>query len=285
MLILRARITMLLALLPILVMGCAPGHQTSPSALPTQDRISVATYNIRHGVGMDGALDLQRTLDVLASLDADIIALQEVDDQASRSGGVDQAAWLGEKLGMHAAFGSFMDFQGGRYGLAILSRYPIDSRESWRLTDGNEPRVALAIQVTPNQGEPITTVAVHFDWVQDDGYRFTQASETIEHLQALETPWIVFGDFNDTPRSRTMKAFEAIGEVTQKPQDAAATFPAVDPRIEIDFIVVGPPHHWRTHGSSVIDERVASDHRPVTACLILPTTPDQDRRKHINGSR
>ena len=99
------------------------GNLTSSS--DTSAPIRVATYNIKHGRGMDGVLDLERTLATLKSLNADVIALQEVDDQARRSGGVDQASWLAERLGMHAAYGAFMDFQGGRYGLAILSRRPI----------------------------------------------------------------------------------------------------------------------------------------------------------------
>ena len=125
---------------------------------------------------MDGTLDLKRTLKTLESLKADIIALQEVDDQARRSGGVDQASWLAEQLNMHAAYGSFMDFQGGRYGLAMLSRQPIESQETWRLPDGNEPRVALAARILTDSGETITAISVHFDWVKDDGFRFAQAT-------------------------------------------------------------------------------------------------------------
>ncbi len=157
------------------------GNLTSSSG--TSAPIRVATYNIKHGRGMDGVLDLERTLATLKSLNADVIALQEVDDQARRSGGVDQASWLAEQLGMQAAFGAFMDFQGGRYGLAILSRRPILSRESWRLPEGNEPRVALATRIETYAGEMVTAVAVHFDWVRDDGFRYAQALETLRQVQ------------------------------------------------------------------------------------------------------
>ena len=238
-------------------------RETPPTAL------RVATYNINHGGGMDGVIDLERTAATLATLDADLIALQEVDDRASRSGGVDQAAWLADRLGMHAAYGSFMDFQGGRYGLAILSRHPIKSHEAWRLPDGNEPRVALAARIATGSGETITAIAVHFDWVDDDGFRYDQARETIRRIEELETPWIVFGDFNDTPGSRTMNAFGRIGRNAVKPEDYAATFPADRPTIEIDFIITGPAEAWAPATATVIPEPRTSDHRPVVAELRL----------------
>jgi endonuclease/exonuclease/phosphatase family metal-dependent hydrolase len=256
-------------LITTVLMGCRSATGTKQDSHTTRAPIRVATYNIKHGLGMDGRLDLERTATTLHALDADIIALQEVDDQARRSGTIDQASWLAERLGMHAAYGAFMDFQGGRYGLAILSRTPIESHESWHLPDGNEPRVALAARIKTDSGEMITAVAVHFDWVEDDGYRFAQASETITRLEALETPWIIFGDFNDVPDSRTMDAFKIIGRTATKPQGDAATFPADQPKIEIDYIFSGPPERWHPALATVITESISSDHRPVITELVL----------------
>lgn len=256
-------------LITTVLMGCRSATGTKQDSHTTPAPIRVATYNIKHGLGMDGRLDLERTATTLHALDADIIALQEVDERARRSGTIDQASWLAERLGMHAAYGAFMDFQGGRYGLAILSRTPIESHESWRLPDGNEPRVALAAHIRTDSGETITAVAVHFDWVEDDGYRFAQAGETISRLQALETPWIVFGDFNDVPGSRTMNAFERIGRNAAKLEGRAATFPSDQPEIEIDYIFNGPPARWRPASAEVIPESLSSDHRPVITELCL----------------
>ena len=265
--------TLVLALLVfgwLAMAGCASKPGSTANQAGQADTLRVATWNIKHGRGMDGRLDLERTATVLATFDADIVALQEVDEVVRRSDRVDQAAWLADRLGMHAAFGSFMDYQGGRYGLAILSRFPIEHAETWRLTDGNEPRVAQAIRFKTPSGESITAACVHFDWVDDDGFRFTQASETMARLRDLDTPWIVLGDFNDTPDSRTMRGFHALGRDASKPRDATATFPADDPRIEIDFIVTGPGDHWTVDEVEVIDEGVASDHRPVIAVLQSP---------------
>jgi len=255
-------------LLSTLLMGCSTLNTNHESSQDATTSIRVATYNIKHGRGMDGTIDLERTAATLETLDADIIALQEVDDQASRSGKVDQASWLAERLGMHAAYGSFMDFQGGRYGLAILSRQPVESHEVWRLPDGNEPRVALAARIPTASGKAITAIAVHFDWVENDGYRFEQVRETIRRIEAVETPWILFGDFNDTPGSRTINAFEQIGRNAAKPADAAATFPADQPTIEIDYIITGPPDDWMPASATVVAESITSDHRPVMAELL-----------------
>lgn len=254
-------------LISAVLSGCSSLTKSHELSHDASSAIRVATYNIKHGRGMDGTLDLERTLATLKTLNADIIALQEVDDQARRSGGVDQASWLAERLGMHAAYGAFMDFQGGRYGLAILSRRPILSHESWRLPEGNEPRVALATRIETDAGKVVTAVAVHFDWVKDDGFRYAQAMETLRQIQRLDTPWIVFGDFNDVPESRTMNAFEQVARDATKPSDSAATFPADAPTIEIDYILSGPSSSWSPASATVMEESIASDHRPVVADL------------------
>ena len=247
--------------------GCTVSQASTTDRDPGPEPIRVATWNIRHGRGMDGRLDLERIATVVESFDADIVALQEVDEAVRRSDRVDQANWLAERLGMHAVFGPFMDHQGGRYGMAILSRLPVEHTEPWRLTDGHEPRIALAVRVIPPTGSAVTVVGVHFDWVADDGFRYEQATETMARLRELETPWIVLGDFNDTPESRTMRDFRHLGREARKPEDRRTTFPADEPRIEIDFIVAGPRPEWRIGEVEVIEETTASDHRPVVATL------------------
>ncbi|MDG2029982.1 MAG: endonuclease/exonuclease/phosphatase family protein [Phycisphaerales bacterium] len=259
--------TLLLTLLACLAGSCSTTEETNRATEPMTVELRMATYNIKHGLGMDGRIDLERTGNALAALDADIIAIQEVDQHASRSGDVDQAAWLANKLGMHAAFGGFMDFQGGRYGLAILSRYPIEDQQVWRLPDGHEPRVALAVRTRPFGWEPVTVVGVHFDWVADDRFRHAQATETIRRLESLKTPWVVLGDFNDTSGSRTMRDFQAIGTTAIGKPGSSGTFPSDEPRKTIDFILAGPRGDWTLGPAEVAEETMASDHRPVGATI------------------
>jgi endonuclease/exonuclease/phosphatase family metal-dependent hydrolase len=188
-----------------------------------------------------------------------------VDERVTRSGGVDQAARLGELLGMHHAFGSFMEYQGGRYGLAILSRCPITAAEPVRLADGNEPRVALVVTIALPDGAAIRVIDVHFDWVADDAFRFTQAGQVALLLDTLRAPYVLAGDFNDQPRSRTLQLFRERAVEAVKTDDDRLTFSAMEPRREIDFVFVGPERAWRNASARVITEPIASDHRPVVA--------------------
>lgn len=231
--------------------------------------LRAVSYNIRHGVGLDGRLDLHRTAAVLRELDADLIGLQEVDLDVGRSGRVNQVNELARKLGMHPAFGSFMDYQGGRYGMAVLSRFPVVHAGSLRLPDGNEPRVALEVEVRLPDGGTVRIVNVHFDWVEDDAFRFEQAAALTARLREAETPFVLLGDFNDRPGSRTLDLFRGLAREATKPRDARFTFPADEPAIEIDFIWCAPPAAWNIGSVRVVDEAAASDHRPVVADLTL----------------
>jgi endonuclease/exonuclease/phosphatase family metal-dependent hydrolase len=212
-------------------------------------------------------VDLERTARVLRALSPDIVGLQEVDDRAKRSGGVPQSARLGELLGMHHAFGRFMDYQGGAYGMAILSRHPIVASREVPLPEGNEPRVALSAEVRLPDDVRVAVVNVHFDWVRDDGVRVAQAETLTTYLDALETPVILLGDFNDLPESRTLGLFRSRFGEAAKPDGDRFTFPATEPTREIDYIVFSPITAWKVREARVIDERVASDHRPVLAVL------------------
>ena len=88
-------------------------------------KLSIATYNIRRGYGTDNKQFLMRSARTIKRINNDIIGLQEIDNRCRRSGDVNQAAELGRRLGMHAAFGAFMDYDDGKYGLATLSKYPM----------------------------------------------------------------------------------------------------------------------------------------------------------------
>lgn len=240
----------------------------SPSGVTGDTSLRVATWNIRHGRGMDGAVDLERTAAVLRELDADIVGLQEVDRSVRRSGGVDQAALLGERLDLHAAFGAFMAYDGGDYGMAILSRFPIVGVEEIELPRGNEPRIALAATLAVADGIEIVVVNVHFDWVEDDAFRYAQAQALAAWLDREARPCLVVGDFNDGPESRTLRLFRDRAIESAKSGDGA-TFPADAPTVEIDYLVALPPERWRASPATVVPERDASDHRPVVAAWIL----------------
>jgi len=231
------------------------------------DSLTVATYNIRHGRGMDGVVDLTRTGRAIAALGADVVALQEVDKLVQRSGRVDEPSVLGAQLGMSHAFGAFMPYQGGEYGLAILSRYPIRRQQALRLPDGNEPRVALLAEVELPSARRILVVNVHFDWVANDSLRYRQVEALASVVDTVSLPVVLLGDFNDQPGSRTLTRWAARFASVAKPAADRFTFSSTEPNQEIDHILLAPRAAWTADTARVVSDPLTSDHRPFVARL------------------
>ena len=124
---------------------------------PRKQQVRILTYNIHHAEGIDGKLDLPRIARVIESVNPDVVALQEVDRETERTGKVNQAAELGRLTGMEAVFGQAMDYQGGGYGLAVLSRWPIIQDETYPLEapGAREPRVLLLTRIQPGADGPL----------------------------------------------------------------------------------------------------------------------------------
>ena len=233
-------------------------------------KLRVASYNIRHGEGTDNRLDLERTAALIKNITPDFIALQEVDYRATRSDSVDQTAFLADAVSMkYNAFGAFMNFQGGQYGLSILSKFPIEKTHEIRLPDGNEPRVALACEIRVSDQQTLMVINVHVDWVKDDAFRFAQASVVSKFINRLEIPYILLGDFNDTLGSRTLALLSKNTLPVEKPLNNHFTFPSTEPSQEIDYIFVAPPQSWAVEDSRVFDAPMTSDHRPILGLLEL----------------
>jgi len=264
----RARF--LAGLLAVVTLAVAPGasSQARP-ATPADDELTIATYNIRHGRGTDGVVDLARTAGAIRSLGADVVALQEVDRGVARSARADEPRVLGEELGMEHAFGAFFPYEGGEYGLALLSRFPIRRAEPLRLPDGNEPRVALLAELELPSGRRVQVVNVHFDWVASDTFRYAQVEALAAVLDTASLPTILLGDFNDEPGTRTLERWRARFATAEKPDGDRFTFSSTEPVKEIDHILLGPSAAWRPAMARVVTDRVTSDHRAVVATVRL----------------
>lgn len=254
---------------------CGLGACVSALSAPSQDpgaplespTLRVLTYNLHHGEGTDGVLDLERIAALIRESQADLVALQEVDRGVARTGGVDQLEVLAELTGLTPSFAKFMDFQGGEYGLGLLSRCPVEVAWTIPLPPGTqEPRAAAAVRVlAPDIGE-LVFVSLHLDWLADDERRFAQAEALLAALADESAPVVLAGDVNDVPGSRTLRALTAVFASAAKPADARFTFPSDVPAREIDFVLVHPAETIEAN-ARVLDERVASDHRPVLAEL------------------
>jgi len=230
-------------------------------------KLNVLSYNIRHGAGMDGKIDLERIAAVIRKAKPDLVALQEIDKNCKRSGSIDIAAELGRMLSMDHRFGKFMDFQGGEYGMAILSRLPIKEMVRHPLPKGAEPRCALEVQVQVAGFEkPFSFVGIHNDWTNEE-IRIKQVGALIKAMEPRKNPVILAGDFNGERTDGSMKLLEEAGWLNLDKQEQK-TFPSGKPKVEIDFVVVRGLEGARFN-VEVIDERAASDHRPVLARMMI----------------
>ncbi|NLG14156.1 MAG: endonuclease [Lentisphaerae bacterium] len=223
--------------------------------------ITILSYNIRHGTGMDGKLDLQRTADAINRQAPDLVGLQEVDLNAKRSGLVDEATTLGSLTGMKPFFGKAIPFQGGEYGIAILARDPDATMHSHIPLPGAEPRTLLAIQTKTKEGKPFVFVNTHFDLQQQ--HQIESAKIIAGWMEKLDgLPAILVGDFNCTPNSETFLELTKSWKYVTKGKPLP-TFPAPKPSREIDHAFIAPAHSWELEDIQVVQEPLASDHRPL----------------------
>lgn len=231
--------------------------------------LKVMCYNTRHANGMDGRVDVERLARRIQASGADLVGLQEIDRRTNRSGGVDQIAELGRLLGFYSAYGAFMEYDGGQYGLGVLSRFPIVASRSVPIPDRKEPRVALLATIELPSGGQVCLADIHFDCIEDDAERYCQALIVASELKKLDSPCLLMGDFNDEPETRTLEVFRSFMLEAKKPSDARMTFPSDAPEREIDFMFVSPPSRWVVRSVEVLADSMTSDHRPILADLTL----------------
>lgn len=226
------------------------------------DTLRILAYNTHHGAGMDGVLDLERIAGVIRAVHPDVVTLQEIDQRVERTGGVDQAATYGSLTGMEAIFGDFMPYQGGEYGMALLSRHPIVDWENRRLPPGAEPRTTLAAKISlPGSGREVWVAGIHFYRTEEE--RLAQARQTASAFSGVRAPVFLVGDFNSQPHTTVLNFLEEEWDIPTK-EGVPFTFPADGPEREIDFILVRPGGaRYRVLEYRVLEESVASDHRPI----------------------
>ncbi len=247
----------------------------SPDITPVVLR--VMTYNIHHAEGLDGKVDLERIANVIRQSNADIVALQEVDKNTRRTGGIDMPADLARRTGMNVVFGANLDnYQGGQYGTAILSRFPIESHENHLLkqTREGEQRGVLQAVLAVNQGQ-LLFICTHLDHTGDPAERLfseTQFADLFARHTGL--PALLCGDFNDTPASELHK------RLSKKWTDAWSiagksngfTMGSANPTRRIDYIWLSSKKNFRVRWVDV-PRSEASDHLPLVAEIRFTPAP------------
>ena len=231
--------------------------------------VRVLTYNILHGKTLKGDFDLDLIAKVIADAKPDLVALQEVDYQTNRARKYDLVTELGWRTKMSPLFARAMPYDGGEYGEGILSKYTFLTTKNHPLpyTEGKEPRAAAEIQVKIESGDVVRFVGTHLDHEKDPHNRFIQAQELNRVLTQDDLPSILVGDLNETPKQKGMQLLFQEWERSFKTDEA--TFPSDNPIKKIDYVLFRPANRWRVLEVKVIDEKVASDHRPVLVVLEL----------------
>ena len=249
-----------------LLTACSAIQQLLEEA-PEPVTLRVLSYNVRHGEGLDRRLDLERVAAVIREARPDIVALQEIDRNTDRTDRVDQAARLGELTGLEHVFGAFMEYQGGEYGMALLSRWPVVATTNHPLPPGAEPRSTLAARIRlPGVAGEVIVSGIHL--YRTEAERLRQARRLVDIFEHEQAPVILAGDFNSPPGDPIM---DLVGQHWTLPKRASPslTFPANQPDREIDFIGYRPADRCRVLEYRVLSEPVASDHRPVLMVLSL----------------
>lgn len=230
--------------------------------------LRVLCYNIHHGEGVDGKLDLDRIAGVILAAKADLVLLQEVDQKTTRTKMVVQTAVLAKLTGMKGDFGKAIDLQGGAYGLAILSRFPLRGVKVHPLPgkEKQEARIVMQATIEPGGGIPgITVLNTHLQ--HDDGpTREKQAAKIDELFGKVEGTFLLAGDLNARPESEPVKILAKNWVFATEPGGKELlTIPVDVPKQQIDYVLFRGK--FKVIEARVIEEKVASDHRPVLAVL------------------
>jgi endonuclease/exonuclease/phosphatase family metal-dependent hydrolase len=244
---------------------------------PAVRDVRVLVYNIHAGKDAAGVDNLARVADLVREVRADLVLLQEVDRGTRRSGVVDQPSVLARRTGLSVAFGKTLDYDGGEYGIAILSRWPIGSHELSRLPvdppqqragGSYEPRGAQRATVRATGGD-LALVNTHLDASREDHYRRQEIRSVLAIVRALDAPALVGGDFNSTPDSEVQASIRAAGlrdAWLECGRGEGLTYPASTPAKRIDYLFLTGTISC---SSAVVLSTTASDHRALLVSVRL----------------
>lgn len=235
--------------------------------------LKVMTYNIHHGNPPErpGVIDLPAIAAVIKQHTPDLVALQEIDKLTKRTGQVDQLKTLAELTGMFYFFSKGIDYEGGEYGVGILSRYPINSSSRYPLPSkaglDAEARSLAVVHVTLPNGKPLNFASTHLDL--NNEHRLLQIEEINRLIGHKKGEVILAGDFNLTSTTPAMKLLEQ--HFTRSCiENCAPTIPQDNPTEEIDFILLKKGSRMKVISHQVFPNIDASDHLPVMAIYQIP---------------
>lgn len=234
--------------------------------------LTVLSYNVRHcsPPANPSLIDVETIAGIIAGSKAELVGLQEIDVNNERSGvNLDQAAKLAELTGMYYYFSKGIDYRGGAYGTAILSKFPLSEQETIPLpaAPDTEQRTLSLVTATLPDGRKVRFANTHLDYTADEN-ALEQAKVITEKLKDAKIPVFVVGDFNVVKESKTMDHLSQYFTSTCE-ANCMPTIPATVPTKTIDFILFSNNQGISVRAHEVLNQLTASDHRPVWARLSI----------------
>nr|WP_084454638.1 endonuclease/exonuclease/phosphatase family protein [Algoriphagus terrigena] len=234
--------------------------------------LTILSYNVRHcsPPANPSLIDVEAIANIIKDSKAELVGLQEIDVNNGRSGvNLDQAAKLGELTGMYHYFSKGIDYQGGAYGTAILSKFPLSEQETIQLPEApdTEQRTLSLVTATLPDGRKIRFANTHLDFTADEN-ALAQAKVITEKLKDERLPVFVVGDFNVVKESQTMQHLNQYFTSTCE-TNCMPTIPADVPKKTLDFILFSNNQDITVRAHEVLNRPTASNHRPVWARVSL----------------
>lgn len=221
-----------------------------------QNTLKLMSYNIKNANGMDNVCNFQRIANVINNTSPDVVAIQEVDSMTNRSGQKYVLGEIAERTQMHGYFAPAIDYDGGKYGIGLLTK-----------------QVPLRLQTLPLPGreEARTLILAEFaDYIYCCTHMSLTEEDRMKSLELVKAftssstkPLFLAGDMNAEPESGFIKKLQKDFQILSNPKQH--TFPAPDPKETIDYIATLKQNAkgFAVISAKVINEPMASDHRPI----------------------
>lgn len=242
---------------------------TLPGRVTAQQTLKIMSYNIHHGQDSYDKDQLRQMAELIKKENPDIVGLQEVDSVCLRSGKINQAEALALLTGMHYAFTRHFAFEGGAYGNAVLSKFPIANVINHRLPVATETKGAsvsfLTGEISLSRKKRITIGVAHLDYRSQQS-RVNQATMIATLFKTSKFPVILMGDLNAEPKTEEIELLLQSFKDTQP--DTMLSFPTLKPVKKIDYILIDRAHKVKVLDSKVIPAQY-SDHLPILSTIEL----------------
>jgi endonuclease/exonuclease/phosphatase family metal-dependent hydrolase len=236
--------------------GYARNSSLASETVASVDSLTILTYNVRNCKGLDDIVDFKRISEVISRINPDVVALQELDSATTRSRKAVVLDEISARTGMYSSYSASISFQGGKYGIGVLTREKPLKTKRVPLPGSEEKRSLLIVEL-----DKYIIFCVHMSLTRKDRDSSVNIINRIskEYLK----PVFLAGDMNSGPGSAEIRNLEKEWHVLNKTDDA--TFPADRPTECIDFIFAqnNRPYTVKVLKSVVENERIASDHCPV----------------------